>query len=372
MSWCYRGVCSIRLALASTALIGFVCVLFSESTLLRTVSLLGVEKLVLSTNVLAVSPSTQIPLILLPWLCVHHGVAVDTLPPLKSDTVIVLLSNRGYWGKLVESIETLRDSTRGAWDGDIVLLPEPDVEEAAVRAVSRKFNATAVFLPQLNLTAMLSANNYFGRAWKTNLSGGGSAWYPGKDDRQWTKTVQWQKLRVFHTFFTHWERLVYIDVGTRAYHRFSLALDEMRGALDDGKLVGMGEDWSMSSQFDPTADTPALDRLKAACSADFMRRNSLQSSFLVFDTRVHIDGVKTLAKMEALMVEHASVWYANEQALLNLYLQCGNDLFVPVPSCASVQGRGLCIFSYGPPGNNESRCVESILVKGPTKCRPFL
>ena len=32
----------------------------------------------------------------------------------------------------------------------------------------------------------------------------------------------------------------------------------------------------------------------------------------------------------------------------------------------------LFIFSFGPPGNNESSYVESILVKGPAKCRPFL
>ena len=123
-------------------------------------------------------------------------------------TVFVTLCDEAYLENAKQTIRELR--VFGKWQGDVVLIAvdfEPEIDEVVVYKTSH--------IPTDHLLEIYKQ-------------------FPLQktDGRHIKRTIQWDKLQVFRTFFHKWERVVFLDAGMHVYSPVAPILElEWRGRL---------------------------------------------------------------------------------------------------------------------------------------------
>jgi len=245
--------------------------------------------------------------------------------------------------KAMFTVNSLR--TSGEWSGDIVMIADPDNFLNSVSRAVKLYDLILFPHPTIDLEPLVSSTGNFRADWKLNTSEGAQAWRP-RDDRQWEKKLQWQKLLLFHEFFARWRMLVYLDAGTHVFLPVEVALEEWRPMTSVGYVIAREDSQSIAGQLDETLCRPCYDAAVASCP-NIMTRYSLQTGILAFETEWHIKGASTLAGLLKKMIE-TPIWYTNEQALLAMQFQCESADYIPIrnhnePNCTATD-----VFIRGP------------------------
>ena len=120
-------------------------------------------------------------------------------------TAFVMISDENYFHKAKRTIMDLR--SKGEWTGDLVLIT---INFKINQNFKDFYNITTINFPEISKTEMLEKI-------KNKISDG--------DGREFDKINQWEKLHVFDSYFTNWDRIVYIDCGLRILDSVKYLLD---------------------------------------------------------------------------------------------------------------------------------------------------
>ena len=149
---------------------------------------------------------------------------------ISDTTVIVLVSDLSYWIKGRRSVLDLRSA--GQWTGPICY-------------VSCGFDINPDFLTfyQVQQVKMDPID-------KTHLLSQIGEGFPGSDGREIDKINQWDKLHAFDSYFLRWNRIIYVDAGTRVFHPINclLEIDYKNSILTPGES---GNLWGSISKKNP-------------------------------------------------------------------------------------------------------------------------
>lgn len=110
--------------------------------------------------------------------------------PTSSADVIVMVTNKDYFKRVIETASQLRDPNLGAWNGDILLIHGSDMDASHVKELEPLKIRTRRF-PDLT-------------QWKQQL--------PENLPRK-NKWFQYMKMWIFDSYMLHWNRVLYMDSG---------------------------------------------------------------------------------------------------------------------------------------------------------------
>lgn len=266
-----------------------------------------------------------------------------------STVFVTLCDNSDYYRRAKLTINELRDS--GNWKGDIVLLaldfdPEP-IPGVEIRCISH-----------IPLDQLLES-------YKT---------YPllhSHDDRWRTKLYQWDKLQVFTDFFRRWERVVFLDAGTRVIAGVQPLLDlEWRGRLlgpnDTDQPSGGGK--TFRCQIDCLSNPPAYAALVAEFTEQILDSpDFLLNCMFVFDTAL----LDRISYQELLDTTYAyPIATCNEMSIMNLVFHFRHKVWTPFP--AKIGSRYLFGWSENNYIHRPVRWVDFYFMKYPFHAPPRL
>lgn len=258
-------------------------------------------------------------------------------------TVFVFFTNRKYLDKVEFTMGALRG--KGKWEGDVVLITHPDNFPNSLARAVKKHRLILFPHPMLDLAPLVVASQNFRADWKVNTSEGKEAWR-GRDERQWAKTVQWQKLLVFHPYFAQWRTVVFLDGGTHVLHPVTLALREWEPLVQEGFFLARTDSYGVGGQLDATMCPACVQGVLDGCTGGY-NHITLQTGIFAFAPAWHIKGAATLDALVRKMVD-TPIWYTNEQALLGVVFTCESNDFLPI----RVDNGPLCtasdVFIRGP------------------------
>lgn len=245
-------------------------------------------------------------------------------------TVFALYTDAGYFQKARRTILDLR--TRGEWPGEVVLATPPSfIPPADFLLFYRIIHQT---FPLIDKSVLLS---------KLPPTG-----FQGSDKRELHKLQQWEKFHIFDSFFTRWQRVVYLDAGMRIldsvkyllelpHENSILAPDDMGFYLRTDKLFG-----SQISQHNPELVKQLLEEFTPLGSTDpkgskdkLEKGESILTShyFLnclwIYDTAL----LKIVSKHELIeCMNKYPLCRTNEMTVMNLVFHFRHHLWKPFPS----------------------------------------
>jgi hypothetical protein len=229
-------------------------------------------------------------------------------------TVFVTLCDAAYWHKAKRTIVDLRSV--GAWTGEVVLV--------AVDFVPNKnwcafYRVETVSFPRIPIDALIAA--YKERPLST----------PSHDRREFDKLTQWEKLHLFDKFFRRWERVVFLDAGTRILSNVSSFL-----SLDwRGRFLAQDDTWNSENTFglhlELKSNPDALARLTHAYGSEILASRYFLNGLFVYDTKI----LDTVFKAALIDVMNAyPLWRTNEMGVMNVVLHFQHALWTPFPLVA--------------------------------------
>jgi hypothetical protein len=236
-----------------------------------------------------------------------------------ADTVVVTLSDRGYFGKARRTIEEARGA--GAWRGDMVLIVvdwAPNEEEASwleskgVLVHSVSHICTDKLLEAYKAFPIKSPS----------------------DKRDTQKLYQWDKLRVFGEYFKRWKKVVFLDAGHRVFNRMDPLLDlPCDGCIlapDDSDPYDNGN--RFRCQLDLEANPGARDALFAEFSVGILEERYFLNCMFVFDTSLIGDGPNQISfeRFEEYMNKYP-ITLCNEMTIMNLVFTYKLQCWKPFP-----------------------------------------
>ena len=223
-------------------------------------------------------------------------------------TVFVTLSDSSYAAKARLTIRELQE--RGQWNGDIVWIavdftPEP-MYGVRIWEVSHISTESLVQQLQANPLPPLPDNRHFG------------------------KLYQWDKLQVFDSYFTQWERVVFLDAGMRVFDTVEPLLKlDWRGkflAPDDSQPYDNGKRFRI--QICKDANLEASKRLFKDYSESMLDSHYFNNCIFLYDTSL-LETVK-VEELERCMNRYPLFW-CNEVGVMNLIFTIKLGVWSPFP-----------------------------------------
>lgn len=234
---------------------------------------------------------------------------------MDTTTAIVTLTDRSYFSKARATIRDCR--TYGRWQGTIVCITVdfmPTFEEI------KDLGPNLIIYPveHIDHTALWDI-------WKQHPI------RKQADDRHYKKVYQWDKFYVFHPFFKTWDRIIFIDAGSRICSSveplLQLPVQNQLLAPDDSDPYDNGNRLAVQFDFDanPTVTQHFLETFGKECLADKYFLNC----FFLFDTAL-IDGTQTFQTLTQWMTE-IPISCCNEMGIMNLYFHIQKRVWTPLP-----------------------------------------
>jgi hypothetical protein len=253
------------------------------------------------------------------------------------NSVFVSLTDEMYFPRLKQTIKDLRETTRGAWNGDIVvicvhfLLPED---------FKTKFNIQEVSFAEIEKIEMLSKI-------KDRFEDG--------DGREFNKLNQWEKLHVFDEYFLAWDKVVFLDAGLRILDSVQYLLDlECDGLFLAPNDAGFANkpDKIFTSQISHR-NASLIEKLTQEFGADILGSQYFLNCIWVYDTKI----LNVVKKTE--LIEYMNKYplcITNEMAIMNMIIHFKYGLwrefphFIPGPQSPPKFLFDWC--EYNNPGTN--------------------
>lgn len=279
------------------------------------------------------------------------------LPTPVTRRAVVFVISPNYLRFAYATMRALR--TTGGYDGDIVVVTEAGEMQATLArfvdcasqdfltkdekrqemeegCVSPRYGAKVVGYPAINLTAVSAfhAAHPFTRG----------------DGRHTTKTFQWHKLYIFHTWFKeNYDRVLYLDAGFQLGGDLSdLWLANTHGALvapwDDPRLV-----WKLDSQIEKQCCPEVYADLEKTVGD--LHIDHFQTGAVLFDTElITPDTLPTLLQL----MDRWPIMLTNEQALMNVYFSAMLQQWIPMQTYARSKDWSVYEYCADPRGITES------------------
>ncbi len=230
-------------------------------------------------------------------------------------TACVTLTDRGYFQKARQTIRDLR--TYGQWQGTIVLLVVdfmPTWEEI------QGFGPNVLCMPveHIDHTALWEV-------WKQ---------HPIRtqfDNSQYKKFYQWDKFYVFHPFFKTWDRILFLDAGSRVCRPITPLLQlNYKGVFispDDSDPYDNGQ--RLAVQFDFDTNPEATRHFLETFGKESLQEHYFLDCIFLFDTAL-IDGMNTFETLKRWMIEFP-ISCRNDMGIVNLYFHIHKQVWFPLP-----------------------------------------
>lgn len=230
-------------------------------------------------------------------------------------TVFVLITDIAYFYKAQVTIRDLRSI--GNWNEDIVLITidfelDDDYKEE-YRIIEKKF-------PMIDKTNLLN---------KIGPNG-----FSNSDKREINKLNQWEKLHVFDTYFSKWDKVVFLDAGLRVLDdvKYLLELD-CRGCIlaPNDAAPNFRQDQIFKHQL--SEDNPEIiERIKTELGEHIFHCYHMLNCMWVYDTNI----LNTVSKQEMIdAMNEYTVCKTNEMGIMNLILHFRHHLWQELPLTAS-------------------------------------
>jgi hypothetical protein len=153
---------------------------------------------------------------------------------------------------------------------------------------------------------------------------------PLPDNRHFGKLYQWDKLQVFDSYFTQWERVVFLDAGMRVLDSVEPLLNlEWRGkflAPDDSQPYDNGKRFRI--QICKDANLEASKRLFEDYSESMLESHYFNNCIFLYDTSL-LETVK-VEELERCMNRYPLFW-CNEVGVMNLIFTIKLGVWSPFP-----------------------------------------
>jgi len=220
---------------------------------------------------------------------------------------IVFVSNMAYINKFINTYNQLLNN--GNYNGNVCLIIGNDLINTYI------INNISLRFPNLIIKYFkdIIFNDYF---YSINK-------YINSDNRNITKSFQWHKLYLFHTFFKQWYFILYIDCGMNIYNDIIHILNEK----ENMKLIAHHDgypyfQWKLKDQFDNKS--PIFNSLnnKFDLNIDYF-----QTGIMLYDTNIIKDYTfNNLYKLACIF----PISKTNEQGIISLYFTNVDNYFKPL------------------------------------------
>jgi hypothetical protein len=225
-------------------------------------------------------------------------------------TAIVLVTDQGYLPRAERTLNDLR--TRGDWHGHIVLIPVGFTPSSELIA---RYNLQIVQFPRIPIDGFLQAVR--DRPFTI----------PTCDGRELTKTVQWEKLHAFDSWFwDKYERIIYIDAGSRIVNPIAPILDlDWRGKFICPDDSPQGERKYFKNQLE------LVNRPDELGAFDQAYPGALESAYFlnciwIYDTSLRIE-----KQLFVDLIAKYPIWKTNEMCVMNVVLTFDKKIWTPMP-----------------------------------------
>lgn len=214
-----------------------------------------------------------------------------------SKTVVVTLCDAAYFAKAAVTIGDIRSV--GRYWGDLVLI-------------------TIGFIPPANFVNyyQVQVRNFPHIETSKLVSQLRERPFTRGDRRETTKLAQWNKLYLFDSYFSRWNRVIFCDAGYRIFDSLQYYLDvPWEGhitALDDSHPEGVKR---FESQLELQARPDKIRELEQLLPGVLSMRYFL-NCFWIHDTRIITP--RTFSDMTDLMIRFP-ICLTNEMAVMNIY-----------------------------------------------------
>jgi hypothetical protein len=235
-------------------------------------------------------------------------------------TVFVTLTDTSYFSKAKRTIEEIRE--KGKWEGDIVLLTvDFFLSEPLDNVICRPIQHID--------------HKHLFNTWQKNPI------RKMEDNRHYGKVYQWDKLQVFDSFFTKWDRVVFLDAGMRicdsVHHLLHLDYKNSFLAPDDSDPYDNGN--RLRCQFDWDANPPVTEKLLNTFKIDLLQQKYFLNCIFLFDTKL-ISELNPKEKMLKWMNEYP-ISLCNEMGIMNLFFTTKQMIWKPFPQRVSDNSKYL-------------------------------
>jgi hypothetical protein len=255
-------------------------------------------------------------------------------------TAVVVLSDIHYFERAKRTIDEIRDSRLGDWQKDLIFISvDFDLEQEFID----KYSIIEKKFPRVDISGLMS---------KLSTTG-----YSKSDDREFNKTVQWEKLHIFDPWFKKWNKIIYFDVGFRIYDKVEyLEYIDCSGSIvapndsgyDDDR-GGKGTNTKILDLFEGNNFPEDLKLFLSEFDEDSVKKEFFCNCIFVFDTSI----IEKISETEMLeYINRYPLWRSNEMSFMNFYFILKNNIYKELPS-RNINGKYLYAWSeYQIPNTN--------------------
>lgn len=234
-----------------------------------------------------------------------------------NDNIIVLLCNKKYLDKCIKTIFDLK--TIGKYnkiEDKIILIKGDDWD---LNNISKEYkniienNCLLIHFSDLNLDEIHKKHLEYPYS---------SPW-----DNHISKTFQWHKFYIFHSYFKQYKKILYLDVGIKIYSDIHplFKIDCTNKLLAHSDAYPYQNGWKLKIQFEMEANKDCAVQLENNYNLDI---DYFQSTIMLFDTNIISDN--TFDELIKLMNKYP-ISKTNEQAIMNLYFNCDKKFWKQIP-----------------------------------------
>ena len=214
-------------------------------------------------------------------------------------TAFVTLCDERYLHKAILTIKDIRGV--GQWTGDLVLIT---VGFTLPEEIRKKYSVSTVSFPRIpteSLLAHFRANPFM---------------EPTCDGREFTKTIQWEKLHVFDSFFCQWERIVFLDAGLCLLD----GVDNFLSLEWKGRFLAPDDTWNDDSKrFRCQIEIPKNEeylQILDSTYGNILDKKYFLNCMFIFDTSL----LTITSKEEMVKIMNTfPIWRTNEMGVMNIF-----------------------------------------------------
>jgi hypothetical protein len=243
-------------------------------------------------------------------------------------TVVVTLTDQGYWHKAKRTIMDVR--SRGEWTGDLVI-------------VTVGFDAPRNFIDYYKVISMRVEHiptDQLVEKYRAHPI------RPTCDNREFAKLTQWDKFHVFNPAFLQWERVIYLDAGLRVFDRIQILADlECDGSImapDDAAPYDQEKRFGAIIETDRNTDV--VDRLFQEYDRSILGERYFLNCIWMYDTALIKNNV--FADLVRTMNAYP-ICRCNEMTVMNLIFTFAYKVWKPFPEWVSLEdGKRKRLFGW--------------------------
>jgi hypothetical protein len=220
-------------------------------------------------------------------------------------------------------LKTVRECRNiGKYSGDLVIISHPELQEntAYIQSCS-SLRAVPIFLPLIDIHEILSKIKEI--PFKNSI-----------DQRETTKTFQWQKFQIFNTYFKQWDKLFYIDAGMKIIQDINIFFTFITPHTMLAHCDSYPDyDKTLGDKFDKHSRPDVYAELEKNYNLNTI---NYQTGIVLFHTnKIETDTVDKLVQL----ANKYPISLTNEQGIVNLY-------FIDILSQVPIFRENRCLYDF--------------------------